>query len=63
MSSSSSSTHVRVQGQASLPLSEVPNAINSQPRSGPAAKAKYASGRATEPPLEVMLIIVWSSHA
>ena len=60
MSSSSSSTHVRVQGQVSLPPAEVPKAPSSQPRSGSAAKVKDTSGRAAEPPLEVMPITVWS---
>ena len=40
MSSSLSSTHVRVQGQVSLPPAEVPKALSSQPRSGSAVKAK-----------------------
>ena len=60
MSSSSSSTHVRVQRQVSLPPAEVPKAPSSQPRSGSAAKAKDSSRRATEAPLEVMPIKVWS---
>ena len=60
MSSSSPSTHVRVQGQVSLPLTEVPKAPSSQPRSGYVAKAKDSSGRAVEPTLEVMPITVWS---
>ena len=60
MSSSSSSTHVRVQGQVSLPPVEVPKALSSQPRFGYAAKAKDTSGRAAEPPLEVMPITIWS---
>ena len=60
MSSSSPSTHVRVQGQVSLPPAEVPKAPSSQPRSGSAAKAKDSLGRAAEPPLEVMPITVWS---
>ena len=57
-SSSSPSTHARVQGQASLPSAEVPKAPSSQLRSGSAAKAKDSSGRAAEPPLEVMPITV-----
>ena len=60
MFSSSPSTHVRVQGLVSLPPIEVPKAPSSQPRSGSAAKAKDSSGRAAEPPLEVMPITVWS---
>ena len=59
-SSSSPSTHVRVQGQVSLPPAEVPKAPSSQLYSGSAAKAKDSSGRAAEPPLEVMPITVWS---
>ena len=43
-----------------LPPAEVPKALSSQPRSGSAAKAKDSSGRAAEPPLEVMPITVWS---
>ena len=42
----------------SLPPAEVPKAPSSQLRS--AAKAKDSSGRAAEPPLEVMPISVWS---
>ena len=60
LSSSSPSTHVRVHGQVSLPLAEVPRAPSSQPRSGYAAKAKDSSGRAVEAPLEVMPITVRS---
>ena len=60
MSSSSPSTHVRVQGQVSLPLAEVPKAPSSQPHSSSAAKAKDSSGRAAEPLLEVMPITIWS---
>ena len=63
MSSSSSSTHVRVQRQVSQPPAEVPKAPSSQPRSSSAAKAKDTSGRAAEPPLEVMPITVWSPPA
>ena len=62
-SSSSPSTHVRVQGQVSPPPVEVPRAPSSQLRSGYAAKAKDSSGRAAEPPLEVMPITVWSPPA
>ena len=62
-SSSSPSTHARVQGQASLPPAEVPKAPSSQLRFGTAAKAKDSSGRAVEPPLEVMPITVWSPPA
>ena len=53
----------RVQGQVSQPPAEVPKAPSSQPRSGYAAKVKDTSGRAAEPPLEVMPITVWSSSA
>ena len=42
------------------PSSEVPRALSSQPHSSSAAKAKDSSGRAIEPPLEVMPITVWS---
>ena len=42
---------------------EVPRAPSSQPRSASAAKAKDSSGRANEPPLEVMPISVWSPPA
>ena len=62
-SSSSPSAHVRVWGQMMPPLSEVPRAPSSQPRSGSAAKTKDSSGRAAEPPLEVMPITVWSPSA
>ena len=47
----------------SLPPAEVPKAPNSQLRSGSAAKAKYSSGKAAEPPLEIMPITVWSPPA
>ena len=47
-------------GQVLPPSSEVPRAPSSQPRSGSAAKARDSSGRAAEPPLEVMPITVWS---
>ena len=47
-------------GQVLPPPAEVPRAPSSQPRSGSAAKAKDSLGRAAEPPLEVMPIIVWS---
>ena len=59
-SSSSPSTHVCVLGQVLPPPFEVPRAPSSQPRSGSAAKARDSSGRAVEPPLEVMPITVWS---
>ena len=62
-SSSSPSTHVRVQRQVSLPPAEVPKALSSQPHSGSVAKAKDSSRRVVEPPLEVMPIIVWSPPA
>ena len=61
--SSSPSAHVRVQGQVLPPLAEVPRAPNSLPRSASTAKAKDSLGRAAEPPLKVMLILVWSSPA
>ena len=42
------------------PPTEVPRVPSSQPRYASAAKVKYSSGRAAEPPLEVMPISVWS---
>ena len=45
------------------PLSEVSRTPSSQPRFGSAAKARDSSGRAVEPPLEVMPITVWSPPA
>ena len=45
------------------PPAEVYRAPSSQLCSSSAAKAKDSSGRATEPPLEVMLITVWSPPA
>ena len=42
----------------SLPPAEVPKAPSSQPCSSSAAKAKDSSGRAAEPPLEVIPITV-----
>ena len=57
---SSPSTHARVQGQVSLPPAKVPKAPSLQLRSGSTAKAKDSSGRAAEPPLEVMHITIWS---
>ena len=62
-SSSSPSAHVRVRGQVMPPSSEVLRAPSLQPRSVSAAKARDSSGRAAEPPLEVMSIIVWSPPA
>ena len=49
-----------MQGQALPSPTEVPRAPSSHPRSASAAKAKDSSGRAAEPPLEVMPISVWS---
>ena len=49
-----------MQGQALPSPVEVPRALSSQPRSTSAARAKDSSGRAAEPPLEVMPISVWS---
>ena len=63
MSSSSPSSHVRVQGKVLPPLAEVPRAPSSQLRSGSAVKAKDSSGRAAEPSLAVMPITVWSPPA
>ena len=57
-SSSSPSTHVRVLGKVLTSPTEVPTAPGLQPHSGSAAKAKESSGRAAEPPLEVMRITV-----
>ena len=62
-SSSSPSAHVRVQGQVLPPSAEVPRAPSSQLHSGSVAKAKDYSWRATEPPLAVMPITVWSPPA
>ena len=62
-SSSSPSTHVRVQGQVLPPPVEVPRAPSLQLRSGSVAKAKDSSGRAAEPPFEVMPITIWSPLA
>ena len=45
------------------PPAEVPRASSLKPRSASAAKAKDSSGRAAEPPLEVMPISVWSPPA
>ena len=45
------------------PSAEAPKSLSLQPRSGSAAKAKDSSGRAAEPPLEVMPITVWSPPA
>ena len=47
----------------SLPPAEVPKAPSSQLCSGSAAKAKDSSGKAVEPPFEVMPITVWSPPA
>ena len=52
-----------MQGQGLPPPVEVPRAPSSQPRSASAAKAKDSSGRAVEPPLEVMPISAWSPPA
>ena len=62
-SSSSPSTHTRLQRQVSLPPTEVPKAPSSQLHSGSAAKAKDSSGKTIEPPLEVMPITCWSPPA
>ena len=50
-------------GQVLPPPAKVPRAPSSQPRSGSAAKGKDSSGRAAEPPLEVMPITVWIPSA
>ena len=52
-----------MQGQALPSPTEVPRAPSSQPRSASATKAKDSTGRAAEPPLEVMPISVWSPPA
>ena len=62
-SSSSPFTHVRKQGQVLPPPAEVPRAPSSQLRFGYVAKAKDSSGKAAEPPLEVIPITVWSPPA
>ena len=62
-SSSSPSTHARVIGQVLSYPAEVPRAPSSQPCSCSTTKAKDSSGRAAEPPLEVMPITVWSPSA
>ena len=62
-SSSSPSTYVQIQGQVIPSPAEVPRVPSSQPHSASAAKAKDSSGRAAEPPLEVMPISVWSPPA
>ena len=59
-SSLSPSAHVRVQGQVLPSPVEVPRVSSSQPRYASIVKAKDSSGRAAEPPLEVMPISVWS---
>ena len=63
MSSSSPSAHVQVQWEALPSPVEVPRAPSSQPRFASTVKAKDSSGRAAEPPLEVMPISVWSPPA
>ena len=62
-SSSSPSTHVRMQGQALPPPTEVPRVPSSQLHSDSVSKAKDSSGRVIEPPLEVMPITIWSPPA
>ena len=59
-SSSLPSAHVRAQGQVSPSPAEVQRVPSSQTSSAFAAKAKDSSGRAAEPPLEVIPISVWS---
>ena len=58
--SSSPFAHIRVQGQVLPPPAKVPRAPSLQPHSTSATKVKDSSGRAAEPPLEVMPISVWS---
>ena len=62
-SSSSPSAHLLVQGQVLPRPAKVPRSPSSQLRSSSAVKAKDSSGRAAEPPLEVMPITVWSPPA
>ena len=62
-SSSSPSTHVRVQRQVLPPPAEVPRALSSKLISSSTTKEKDSSGRPPEHPLEVMHIIVWSPPA
>ena len=52
-----------MQRRVSLPPAEVPKAPSSQLRSGSVTKAKDSSGKAGEPPLEVIPITVWSPPA
>ena len=61
--SSSPSANVRARGQVLPSSSEVPRVPSSQLRFGSAAKARDSSGRAAEPPLEVMPITIWSPPA
>ena len=62
-SSSSPSAYVQVQGRALPSPAKVSRVQSSQPRSTSAATVKDSSGRAVEPPLEVMSISVWSPPA
>ena len=52
-----------MQGQAFPSPAKVPRAPSSHPSSASAAKAKYSSGRAAGPSLQVMPISVWSPPA
>ena len=54
---------VRVTGQALPPLAEVPRVTGPRRCSSPAAVTRGSSGRAAEPPLEVMPISVWNPPA
>ena len=62
-SSSSPSAHFRVQRQVLPSPDEVPRALGAQPCSASAIKAEDSTGRAIEPPLEVMPISVWRPPA
>ena len=62
-SSSSPSAHVQVQGQALPSPAEVSRAPSSQPHFVSTTKAKDSSGKAAEPPLEVMPISIWNPPA
>ena len=59
-SSPSPSVEVQVKGQASPPRAEVPRVPSPKLHSSSTAGAKDSSRRASEPPLEVLPIFVWS---
>ena len=62
-SPSSPSANVQLQRRALPSWADVPRAPSSQPGSASPSKAKDSSGRAVEPPLEVVPISVWSPPA